>query len=268
MSALQQQRGNAMEPATNTDNDLILKQARALVSELESGNAGAAEQLIDELGRMREQNLFRELGKMTRQLHDALNSFAVDSRIVSMAECDIPDAKARLNHVITMTEDSANRTLAAVEDTLPIAAQLEEQANTLHEKWSRFRNKDMNVGEFRDMSVEIDEFLDVTRGRAGAIHSNLSEVMMAQGFQDLTGQIIRRVISLVQEVEDNMVELIRLSGASQSGVKTQSRNPVAETAHEEAVMRGFGPQVPGIEDNGGSVSGQDEVDDLLSSLGF
>ena len=104
-----------MEPAKKTDSDLILEQARALVSELESGNADAAEQLIDELGRVREQNLFRELGKMTRQLHDALNSFAVDSRIISMAESEIPDAKARLNHVITMTEDSANRTLAAVE---------------------------------------------------------------------------------------------------------------------------------------------------------
>ena len=257
-----------MEPATKTDGDLILEQARALVSELESGNAGAAEQLIDELGRMREQNLFRELGKMTRQLHDALNSFAVDSRIVSMAESDIPDAKARLNHVITMTEDSANRTLAAVEKTLPVAAQLQEQADTLHEKWGRFRNKDMDVNEFRDMSVEIDEFLDVTRGHAGAIHSNLSEVMMAQDFQDLTGQIIRRVINLVQEVEDNMVELIRLSGGSQFGRKPKNNEATVETADDEALMRGIGPQVPGASDASGSVSGQDEVDDLLSSLGF
>jgi len=257
-----------MEPATKLDSDAVLDQARLLVSELEAGNASAAEQLIDRLGRMREQNLFQELGKMTRQLHDALNSFAVDSRIVSLTESEIPDAKARLNHVITMTEDSANRTLTAVESTLPIAEQLQEHAGSLHEKWARFCNKDMNVDEFRDMSKEINEFLGVTTGQAGQIHSNLSEVMMAQGFQDLTGQIIRRVITLVQEVEENMVELIRLSGGSHAERKAQAKDTVTEASQQEDVMRGLGPQVPGVSDSEATVSGQDEVDDLLSSLGF
>lgn len=252
-----------MEPATKTDSNLLLDQARTLVTELEAGNEGAAGGLIEELSRMREQNLFQELGKMTRQLHDSLTSFALDSRMQSMAESDIPDAKARLNHVINMTEESANRTLSAVEGTLPIAEQLQDQANTLHEKWDRFRNKDMNVEEFRGMSQEISDFLDVTTTHAGQIHGNLSEVMMAQGFQDLTGQIIRRVITLVTEVEDNLVELIRLSGDAEAGMQNSAD---AETS--EDVMQGIGPQVPGVSDDGGSVSGQDEVDDLLSSLGF
>ena len=252
-----------MEPATKTDSHLLLDQARTLVTELEAGNDSAAGGLIEELSRMREQTLFQELGKMTRQLHDSLTSFAVDSRMQSMAESDIPDAKARLNHVINMTEESANRTLSAVEGTLPIAEQLQDQANILHEKWDRFRNKDMNVEEFRGMSQEIGDFLDVTTTRASQIHGNLSEVMMAQGFQDLTGQIIRRVITLVTEVEDNLVELIRLSGDAEAGIETSGD---AETT--EDIMQGIGPQVPGVSDDGGSVSGQDEVDDLLSSLGF
>ena len=252
-----------MEPATKPDNTALLDCARDLVSQLEAGNAPDAEKLIEELGRAREQTLFQELGKMTRQLHDALNGFAVDSRMHSLAESEIPDAKARLNHVIEMTEQSANRTLTAVEGTLPIAESLQNEANTLHEKWGRFRSKDMNVAEFRDMSNEIDGFLAMTKENADRIHSNLSEVMMAQGFQDLTGQIIRRVISLVQEVEENLVELIRLSG----GVEAQasSDQPGGE---EDGIMRGVGPQVPGVDTGGESVSGQDEVDDLLSSLGF
>ena len=253
-----------MGPASKFDGSAILDQARALVAELESGNSDAAESLIDELGRTREQNLFRELGKMTRQLHDALNSFAVDSRMVALAESDIPDAKARLSHVIDMTEESANRTLTAVEGSLPIAEQLQEQASALHEKWARFCNKDMGVTEFRDLSKEIDDFLGLTSGHAGQIHSNLSEVMMAQGFQDLTGQIIRRVITLVQEVEDNLVELIRLSGGARVERSDRNREPGAETD----VMRGIGPVVPGVDPGGGAVSDQDEVDDLLSSLGF
>lgn len=252
-----------MEPASKPDGNAVLDQARKLVSELETGNIDAASNLIDELGRAREQNLFRELGKMTRQLHDALNGFTIDSRMVSLAESDIPDAKARLSHVITMTEESANRTLTAVEGTLPIAEQLQEQADTLHEKWGRFCNKGMRVEEFRDMSKEINDFLAITKGQAGQIHSNLSEVMMAQDFQDLTGQIIRRVITLVQEVEDNLVELVRLSGAAR--IEQQAQENAVE--RDEDLMRGVGPQVPGVNASG-AVSSQDEVDDLLSSLGF
>lgn len=254
-----------MEPATKLNNDALLEQARSLVEELEAGNQDAAEHLIDELGRVREQSLFMELGKMTRQLHDALNSFALDSRMVKLAESDIPDAKARLNHVITMTEDSANRTLTAVEGTLPIAEQLRGQADSLLEKWGRFRNKDMSVEEFRTMSQEIDRFLQLTRDNADEMHGNLSEVMMAQGFQDLTGQIIRRVITLVQELEDNLVGLIRLSG----GVRQMSGGAGAEAAPAgQDSGKGMGPAVPGATDSGATVSGQDEVDDLLSSLGF
>ncbi len=171
-----------MEPAKKLDNDVLLHEARTLVTKLEAGNVGAAEQVIEKLGRIREQSLFRELGKMTRQLHDSLTSFALDSRMQALAESDIPDAKARLNHVITMTENSVNRTLTAVEGTLPIAEQLQSSANDLHEKWDRFRNKDMNVDEFRRMSKEIDNFLSVTRDNAGRIHGNLSERHDGAGF--------------------------------------------------------------------------------------
>ncbi len=256
-----------MQPATKPGNTMLLDQARVLVKELEAGNMPAAEGLIEQLSDIREQTLFQELGKMTRQLHDSLSNFALDARMQSLAESDIPDAKARLNHVIEMTEASANRTLNAVEDTLPIAAQLQSVANTLHEKWGRFRNKDMNVEEFRGMSNEIDEFLSVTRVNAGQIHNSLSDVMMAQEFQDLTGQILRRVITLVQEVEDNLVELIRLSGTGE--MEAGSGLPsVQEAGKPESVLQGVGPQVPGLGDDSGAVSGQDEVDDLLSSLGF
>jgi len=90
---------------------------------------------------------------------------------------------------------------------------------------------------------------------------------MAQEFQDLTGQILRRVITLVQEVEDNLVELIRLSGGEKAEVEPGA-SASKETKNTEDILKGVGPQVPGVGDDGGAVSGQDEVDDLLSSLGF
>ena len=256
-----------MEAVSEVENESLLDNARALVNELESGNQTQAEKIIEQLGRMREQSLFQELGKMTRQLHDAINSFVVDDRMQSLAESDIPDAKARLNHVIEMTESSANRTLSAVESALPVSEDLKLRANTLHEKWDRFRNKEMDVNEFRAMSKEIDEFLTITTQSTESIHNGLSDIMMAQDFQDLTGQILRRVITLVQEVEDNLVELVRLSGGVESEPKSEVK-AVGKAKDNNDMMQGVGPAVPGVEAGGESVSGQDEVDDLLSSLGF
>ncbi|TCK18825.1 chemotaxis phosphatase CheZ [Thiogranum longum] len=256
-----------MEAVIEVETESLLDNARALVAELESGNEAGAEKLIEQLGRMREQSLFQELGKMTRQLHESINSFVLDDRMQSLARSDIPDAKARLNHVIEMTESSANRTLGAVESTLPVSEALKSRANALHEKWDRFRNKEMDVDEFRAMSREIDEFLTITTESTETIHSGLSDIMMAQDFQDLTGQILSRVITLVQEVEDNLVDLVRLSGGIEHVEKTEGK-PAVNTGEADDMMQGVGPAVPGVEADGESVSGQDEVDDLLSSLGF
>ena len=256
-----------MEAASKVESDSLLDNARALVAELESGNGDQAEKLIEQLSRMREQSLFQELGKMTRQLHESINSFALDDRMQSLAESDIPDAKARLNHVIEMTESSANRTLTAVENALPISEDLKASSDVLHEKWDRFRNKEMDVDEFRAMSKEIDEFLGATTQSTERIHSDLSDIMMAQDFQDLTGQILRRVITLVQEVEDNLVGLVRISGGVDSEPRAEGK-PAVKAKDGEDMMQGIGPAVPGVDSGGESVSGQDDVDDLLSSLGF
>ncbi|WJW74557.1 protein phosphatase CheZ [Thiohalobacter sp. IOR34] len=247
------------EPATMLD-DTALATARELVTEMESGNETRVAQLLDELSRQREQGLFRELGKLTRELHEALSNFHIDARLASLTESDIPDAKARLNHVISMTEEAANKTLSAVEDSLPIAEELQQGARELHDKWQRFRRRDMIAEEFRSLIPEIDRFLDMTSSHADALSTNLSAVLMAQGFQDLTGQIIRQVITLVQEVEEKLVGLIRISGQ-------QVNKDGTGLEQKDEASRGFGPQVPGLE-QGEVMNDQDDVDELLSSLGF
>jgi chemotaxis protein CheZ len=253
-----------MSLPNEVEDDDSLAQARQLVRELEDGNSDAASQLLDDLARQRDSGLFREIGKLTRELHDALNGFQLDSKISSLAEHDIPDAKERLSYVITMTEQAAHRTLTAVEESLPIASELQNCARDLSEKWTRFRRKDMDVNEFRELVPEIDGFLELTCGHASKLNSSLSDVMMAQDFQDITGQIIRRVINLVKDVEDNLVGLIRISGqrmtpAEKSATKSGSLS--------DELSRGIGPQVPGL-DHADVVHSQDDVDDLLSSLGF
>ncbi|HKJ94146.1 MAG TPA: protein phosphatase CheZ, partial [Gammaproteobacteria bacterium] len=217
--------------------------------------------LIDQLTRLRETELFRELGVLTRSLHEALKSFKVDTRLSDIAANEIPDARERLNHVIDMTEKAADRTLTAIETALPLADDVGSQARALGEQWRRFRARDMGVEEFRELSRDLEEFLTLAEGNGAAMNASLSDALMAQDYQDLTGQIIRRVINLVQELEDKLVDLVRISGERMAEEK-----PAAADKDGEPDVQGYGPAVPGQDED--VVSGQDEVDDLLSSLGF
>lgn len=244
--------------STKDNKDEYLAKARALVKKLESGEAGEADLILDEMMNLRESSLFQEIGKLTRQIHETINGFQVDSRLHVLTSNEIPDAKERLNYVIVMTEQSANRTLNAVENAIPISEELKHRSDDLNTKWERFRHRQMPVEEFRSLSKEIDEFMSWTSGNAGRMHENLSEILMAQDFQDLTGQIIRKVISLVQEMESSLVELIRISGNRMKADSSENENKIACD----------GPRIPGCESHKDRVNGQDEVDDLLSSLGF
>jgi chemotaxis protein CheZ len=209
---------------------------------------------------LRESSLFQELGKLTREFHEALNSFRLDSRLASFAETEFPDARERLRHVVNMTAKSADRSLTAAEESMPICDGIENEAGELKGQWERFVKRDMSAEEFRRLSSRLSAFFDNVGSDAGVLRSNLSEVMMAQDFQDLTGQIIERVITLVDEMEGSLVDLIRISGQN-------LREPA--TPKKEDVLKGVGPVVPGVDDAAENiVSGQDEVDDLLSSLGF
>ncbi len=247
----------------NAHSQWRLEQARRLVAEMESGDGDEADRVLDELSRARESSLFKQLGKLTRELHETLNSFRLDARLASLAERDIPDAKERLNYVVGLTEQSAHRTLSAVEEGLPTAEALGHEAGDLGAEWKRFRKRELSAAEFRVLAKRMDGFFTRTAGDVEQIRGSLTEVMMAQEFQDLSGQVIRRVIGLVQEVEESLVDLLRITGAHlmAAGEAEAEPEPVPD------LEAGCGPAVPGV-DGEDVLSGQDEVDDLLSSLGF
>lgn len=247
-------------------NDENLARARDLVATMERGDEKGAKEVIDELTVIRESDLYKEMGKLTRELHDAIMAFGMDEHITSLAEQEIPDARQRLHHVIDMTEKSAHRTLSAVEAALPVCETLEARSAQLQEDWLRFKKREMDINEFKQLAVRLDEFFEANTADAGTLRSNLNDVLMAQDFQDLTSQIIKKVIGLVEEVEANLVELIKLT-ASASGEVTELRPKQQQKADSKKTEELAGPPVPGV-DEGATVSGQDEVDDLLSSLGF
>lgn len=236
------------------DSDERLLLAKQLVEQLEAGNEDEVTRISSLLSECVESNLFREVGRLTRELHEAINDFLLDPRINEMAKVDIPDASERLTYVISMTEKSANKTLGAVEAGLPLADDLGTRARDISAQWERFCNRELSVDDFRELSRELSGFLSLTTERSKQLHGHLTEVLMAQDFQDLTGQIIRQVITLVHDVEEKLVQLVRISGA-----KLPEKQKDAKKLE--------GPVIPGI-DQGDTVNGQDDVDDLLSSLGF
>jgi chemotaxis protein CheZ len=242
-----------------TQDTALLDAARALISAIETNNEVEKKAQITAITQIQQNDLFHEVGKLTRELHDALNNFNVDSRLVDLTEKDMPDTRDRLNFVIETTENAAHKTLTYIEETLPLATQLKQTADDIEQSWHRFRMREMNAEEFRALSKEIEAYLPSVKSNTEQIHKNLSEMTLAQGFQDITGQVIRQVITLVEEVEGNLVRLVKIAGTDQKDVKKD--DVIVDPIKAE------GPQI-NAKDKANVVNDQDEVDDLLSSLGF
>ena len=232
-----------------------IARVRDLLRAMEKDDESGAQEVLDDLTDIRESILYKEMGKLTRELHDAISAFGMDDRITDIAEHEIPDARQRLNYVISKTDEAANKTLTAIEATTPLCQRLAEETADLKDKWLQFTRRELDAGQFRALSKDLITYFEARHSDSEQIKEHLNNVLMAQDFQDLTGQIIKKVITLAGEVEANLVNLIKLAGLPEHVEHKRKEDELA------------GPIVPGV-DTGDTVSGQDEVDDLLSSLGF
>jgi chemotaxis protein CheZ len=216
---------------------------------------------------MREPVMFGEIRKLTGDLQKALDRFSIESRLADIAENEIPDARARLTHVIKMTDEAAHKTLDLVEQSGPLAERTGREAAVLLEALTSYRDRIASAPaqgfegvvrstvSFLPLVRSIEAFLPSARNDSEKIRKNLAEVLLAQGYQDLTGQIIRSVIKLVEELESALANLTRLSG-----------DMVEHATLGESESAGHGPAVPGVT-KGEIAAGQTDVDALLSGLG-
>jgi chemotaxis protein CheZ len=235
---------------------ISLAQAKLLVEHLEKGDNLAANKLVANAQSSETDDMFAEIGKMTRQLHSSLTNFQLDARIANLANEDIPDAQERLNYVINLTEQAANTTMDAIESGMPLADKLCQDLTAIKPIWGKLMSRNLPLNEFKPLCHKIEDFIAYAEQDTAQLHILLNEVLMAQGFQDLTGQVIRRVIELVREVEDSLIHLLTVFGASE-----------ADNSEEVAEHQAEGPII-NAEEREDVVSDQDDVDDLLSSLGF
>jgi chemotaxis protein CheZ len=257
---------NTAEMSNGRFEDLLKEKTALLQGALNEGKLGKAMQFVQEIQQVRDQNLFQEVGQLTRELHEAIKNFNVDIQGQNQANdqlSDMAEATDRLDYVVTMTEKAANKTMDLTEECLPIAQTLGNDAHQLRAEWNRLVKRDMGADEFRDLYWRMDKFLEQVEIDSKGMSSKLTDILLAQDYQDLTGQVIHRVTKLVREMEQSLVRLVTMASAvdSISGIV----HDIEDATHED-LLKGQGPQIDtSLED---VVASQDDVDDLLSSLGF
>lgn len=221
-----------------------------LAQKIEEKDESAVQEIVDQIVTERERSIIHDLGQMTRELHDALNRVRFDPTLAEMIGKDIPNVKERLTYVIRMTEDAANKSIAAVERSIPLADAIGSQAEALALRTEKLLEEGVVPPELFPTLKQIKSFTEICQIDAKAIHDNLTEVLTAQSFQDLIGQIITRLMNVVQDIEARLAEILYRS------TKQSKAEPMA----------GEGPQVKA--ETPGYAQNQNDVDSLLSSLGF
>ena len=217
--------------------DDYLETARKFVIALECNDQNEADVLLNTLNTSNHSVLFQEIGKLTRDLHDTLRSFETDLSFSELAEKEMPDATSRLNYVIEKTDEAASNTLTIVETYMPVCQTQENETIRLETEWKRFLSKEMNADEFRTLAKRLTKYFSINKASYSDIRSGMSEIVIAQDYQDITGQIIKKVINLVTNVEENLIRVIKITGdnGNQSDEKKSNKSNDLE-----------GPQVPDI----------------------
>lgn len=200
-----------------------------------------------------------QVGYLTRNLHNSLRELGYDRRLESLA-AEVPEAQDKLSYVATKTEQAADRTLSATEIAMPIQEKLSSEATHLSEKWKNAfeeQRAQPDTEKFKLLLIETLSYIDKIPEQADATNAQLMEIMMAQDFQDLTGQVIKKITAMVQRLEQDLLQLLL------ANVPPEKR----QTHTEDRANLMNGP-VTNPDKNPDTVSNQDQVDDLLASLGF
>lgn len=200
------------------------------------------------------QDIISRIGSLTRMLRDSLRELGLDQAIAEAAEA-IPDARDRLDYVVQMTAQAADRALNSVEASQPHQDAMESGAKALKGRWDEWFENPIELTDARSLVSDTREYLAEVPTHTSFTNAQLLDIMMAQDFQDLTGQVIKRMMDVIQEIERQLL-MVLLENMPEANARQKRDN--------ESLLNG--PQVntaaPGV------VANQDQVDDLLDSLGF
>ena len=200
--------------------------------------------------------MFERLGGIVRLLHDSLRELGYD-KALNEASSQIVDAQDRLEYVATLTEQAANKVLNTLDEGMPAQDLLSKQAKDMETRWSDLFEGKLSLDEFKALAGDSRQFAAMVTESTEAEKARLLEIMMAQDFQDITGQLIKKVVKITQTVEGELAQLLRDNAPADVKEKLAQK---AQPPAPEPLMQG--PSVPEAALN------QDNVDDLLADLGF
>ena len=198
-------------------------------------------------------DVFHRIGSLTRNLHDALRELGYDKNVEKAVNA-LPDARARLAYIANLTGNAADRALGAAEKGKSLQDAVQAESAKLNAAWDDVYAGRQSVAEFKATADSTRAFLQSLAQRADDTNAQFLEVMMAQDFHDLTGQVINRIAGLATGLEEQLVKLL-----------LDTSPPERRGEIEECWLSG-----PVVDSTGRAdvVTSQTQVDDLLDSLGF
>ncbi len=215
-----------------------VEKVQALLDALQENNQTQAVKLLDELTQLRESELYQRLSSLTNNLHDTLDEL-VDNRLLLQTKHDLPDVTERLEYVLSSTDEACAKTLASTER----AMELSESVMLLVEGH-------LDKGQAEQVQKQLNE-----------LNTELTNILLAQSFQDLTGQVLNRVLLTVSALEQSLIQLISDSRHDYDAIPDKAED------EQQDELKGIGPNVT-QKSKQGAVDSQEAVDDLLGELGI
>ena len=203
------------------------------------------------------QDVHQRLGMLTRQLHDALNGLGLTDKVKSWAG-ELPDAKSRLTYIARLTGEAAEKVLNNVDMAKSHHDHIAAETRRIGALIVKDPVAAVAKGHVMNFITDVEE-------ASQEIDKNLTNIMMAQDFHDLTGQVISKVVALAANIESQLVSLLILTAPPAEAPVKAVAVAEAVTVVTEPILQG---PVVNPEGNADVVQGQSEVDDLLASLGF
>jgi chemotaxis protein CheZ len=242
-----------MSPQVSDWQQLAAYQARfeALRSALENNQTDQANRLIEEMALLRESALFQQLGQLTREIHDRISGLGLAPSIVELAREEASDAHKRLQYVAEKTEQATHDTLNATEASLQLVTECDGILQSVRQVLA---DSSAGADEVGAAQSSLHQTVSMIEHGSDKLRAQMTDIIMAQQFQDLVGQTLRQVLQLIEEIELKLLRLVADTGPQHEQEMSPAATKVATAA-------------PSATDSD-RVSKQGEVDDILAELGF